>query len=95
VPPLRYTSSWSGAKLIKGQLFPGCEADHSPPSIAEVKNAGTIPLTYKFSWLDAQLINGQLYLSFALHAERAQSVQLQTLGWIPEESGLESQWERW
>jgi hypothetical protein len=28
----------SGA-LIPGRKWPGCEADHSPPSSAEVKNA--------------------------------------------------------
>jgi hypothetical protein len=27
----------------------GCEADHSPPSIAEVKNGGAIPLLFHMS----------------------------------------------
>jgi hypothetical protein len=36
---------------------PGCEADHSPPSRAEVKNAGTItPLPFTSSWLGDYLV---------------------------------------
>jgi hypothetical protein len=34
-----------------GGSFPGCEADYSLPSSAEVKNGGAIPpLPYKSSW---------------------------------------------
>jgi hypothetical protein len=35
----------------RGLKWPGCEADHSPPSIAEVKNDGAIPpFLHKSSW---------------------------------------------
>jgi hypothetical protein len=34
-----------------------CEADHPPPSVAEVKKVGAIPpLPHTYSWADAKLI---------------------------------------
>jgi hypothetical protein len=40
-----------------GGKAPVCEADHSPPSIAEVKNGGAIILLpYKSLWRVAELI---------------------------------------
>jgi hypothetical protein len=44
--------------LSLGIKQPRREADHSPPSSAEVKNGGAIPpLPHIFSYLDAQLMN--------------------------------------
>jgi hypothetical protein len=40
--------------LSSGLKWPGCEADHSPPSSAEVQNVGAIPpLPHTSSWRDS------------------------------------------
>jgi hypothetical protein len=48
-----HPSSYAGA-LFPGVKRPGREADHSPPSSAEVKNGGAVPpLPYTSSWRGA------------------------------------------
>jgi hypothetical protein len=62
--------------------LPGCkgprrEADHSPPSRAEVKNGGAIPLfPHAFSWRGSYLRTGQLHLTLR---DRKQQQALQFL----------------
>jgi hypothetical protein len=47
----------TGGLLTQGVKRPGCEADHSPPSSAEVKNGGAIPpLPHMSSWDNVKLI---------------------------------------
>jgi hypothetical protein len=49
-PPVQ----WVPEALSPGVKRPGCEADHSPPSSAEVKNGVTIiPLPQTSSWRSA------------------------------------------
>jgi hypothetical protein len=66
-PPIQ----WVPVVLSLGVKRPGCKADHSPPSSAEVKNARSYTSTPQYvfkSWcLEAQ---GQLYL-FYLHSFKA------------------------
>jgi hypothetical protein len=48
---------YQGLFLFLEVKLPDFEADHSPPSSAEVKNGGAIlPLPYKSSWRGAELI---------------------------------------
>jgi hypothetical protein len=47
-PPIQ----WVFGTISPGIKQPGHEADHSPPSSAEVKNGGVIPLVpHTTSWL--------------------------------------------
>jgi hypothetical protein len=39
----QFPVQWMSGALSVGAKQPGCEADHSPPSSAEVKNGGAIP----------------------------------------------------
>jgi hypothetical protein len=49
-PPIQ----WVPGTLSPGGKWPGHEADHSPPSFAEVKNGGAIPpLPHMSSWQSA------------------------------------------
>jgi hypothetical protein len=50
-PPIQ----WVPVALSLGLKRPGREADHSPPSSAEVKNAWSYPLPNTPSWRGAQL----------------------------------------
>jgi hypothetical protein len=56
-PPIQ----WVPEALSLGVKRPGREADHSPPSSAEVKKSGAIPpLRNTSSWRDAWLSKGTL-----------------------------------
>jgi hypothetical protein len=46
--------------------LPGSEADHSPPSSAEVKNAWSYTSTHQYAFMAWGLVKaqGQLYLAF-------------------------------
>jgi hypothetical protein len=56
VRPTQPPIQWVPGALSLGVKRPGCEADHSPPSTAEVKVPGVIPpLPNTPSWRDAQL----------------------------------------
>jgi hypothetical protein len=61
--PASYTMfTWA---LSMGVKWPGREADHSPPSSAEVKNGGAIPpLPHKSSWHSVLLIKHREKLTF-------------------------------
>jgi hypothetical protein len=49
--PTQPSIQWVSGAPFLGVKQPGCEADHSPLSSAEVKNDGTIPpLSYTSSW---------------------------------------------
>jgi hypothetical protein len=49
---------------------PGREADHSPPSSAEVKNGGAVPpLLHMSSWHGAQMKTYSDNLTFTLNTE--------------------------
>jgi hypothetical protein len=49
--PTQPSIQWVLGVFSPGVKHPESEADHSPPSIAEVKNGGAIPpLLYMFSW---------------------------------------------
>jgi hypothetical protein len=55
--PLNLLSNGYRGALSPRLKRPGREADHSPPSSAEVKNGGAIPpLPYMSSWHSAELI---------------------------------------
>jgi hypothetical protein len=48
---------------IPGVKWPGHDADHSPPSSAEVENGAAVPpLPHTCSWHDARLIKAKAYL---------------------------------
>jgi hypothetical protein len=52
-PPIQ----WVPGAISLGIMRPGREADHSPPSNAEMKNGGAIPpLPHTYSWRDASFI---------------------------------------
>jgi hypothetical protein len=62
--------------LSPGVKRPECEADHSPPTSAGVKNGGTIPpLLHTSSWHSASLItnkenlNSKFYYGFKTELE--------------------------
>jgi hypothetical protein len=51
--------------LSLGVKRPEREADHSPPSSAQVKNDGaTPPLPHTFSWRGAQLVKHRVIFTF-------------------------------
>jgi hypothetical protein len=52
-PPVR----WVPGAISKEVKRPEREAEHSPPSSAEVRNGGAIPPLLTSSWHSAQLIN--------------------------------------
>jgi hypothetical protein len=55
--PTQPLSQWVLGSLSQGVELPGCEADHSPPSSAEVKNGGAIPpLSDTSLWRGACLV---------------------------------------
>jgi hypothetical protein len=43
-------NQWALGALSPGVKWPGCEADHSPPSNAKMKNGGTIHPLHHSSW---------------------------------------------
>jgi hypothetical protein len=52
--PIQSPVQWVMEALSPGLMWPGYEADHSPPSSAEVKNIGAIPpLPHTSSWRDS------------------------------------------
>jgi hypothetical protein len=54
-----------GTPVSSGVRRPGCEADHSLPSSAEVKNGGAVPpVPHMSSWRGAQLIKRRDNLVF-------------------------------
>jgi hypothetical protein len=58
-PPIQ----WVQRAISPGLKRLVCEADHSPPSSAEVRNGGAIPpKAHMFSWHSAYLINPKPYL---------------------------------
>jgi hypothetical protein len=66
-PPIQ----WVPWAISPGLKKPGCEADHSPPSSAEVKNGGAIPpLPCMTSWHSAYLIKHRdncIFLTFLVN----------------------------
>jgi hypothetical protein len=58
---INYVQNFYSSQRVKR---PGREADHSPPSSAEVKNGGAIsPLLHLFiAWFKINYAQGQLYL---------------------------------
>jgi hypothetical protein len=60
---------WVSGALSPAIMRPGCEADHSPRSSAEVKNGGAIPpLPHACSWLGASLMKPRdNFNSYLLH----------------------------
>jgi hypothetical protein len=67
-PALGHTQpfvQWVLGPLSLGVKWPGCEADHSPPSSAEDKNGGDIPpLPHMSSWHIAYLIKHRNNFTF-------------------------------
>jgi hypothetical protein len=52
--PIQPSIQWVLEALSPGIKRPGGEADHSPPSSAEVKNSGAVlPLPHMSSWYSA------------------------------------------
>jgi hypothetical protein len=62
--PTELPIQWVPGALSLGVKRPGCEADHSPPSSAEVKNAWSCTSTPQYASMAWCLVKtqGQLYL---------------------------------
>jgi hypothetical protein len=80
--PTQPTTQWVPGAISLGVKRPGCEADHSPPSSAEVKNAWSYTSTPQYVFMAWCLVK-QLYCNFEYvghnHTRRSESLYISVI----------------